>query len=78
MPNEVLNSNQMTTTGAKAPPILDVPSGWMRKSKIRMAQDVPTIVDVEMLSDTIFRLELVSGNHGHRLFERAAPAVAPH
>ena len=38
----------MMTMGAKLLAILDVPKGWIKKSKTRMAQVTPTIVPEEM------------------------------
>ena len=56
MPNERLNSSQMMTIGAKALPILAVPKGWMRNRRIKMAQEVPMMVEEVMSGFTISRL----------------------
>jgi hypothetical protein len=55
MPEHALNSSQMTTIGAQALAILWMPKGWTRKSRIRMAQDTPMIVPVEMFEFTTVR-----------------------
>ena len=60
MPNERLKISQRMTIGANALPILVVPSGCMRKRRIRIAQDVPTIVDLVMSGFTISRLHRLS------------------
>lgn len=44
------------TIGAKALPIFDVPRGWMRKRRIKIAQVVPTMVDEVISGLTISRL----------------------
>lgn len=59
MPKQKLNMSQMITMGAKALPIFDVPSGWMRKRQIKMAQVEPTMVDEVMSGLTISRLRVL-------------------
>ena len=60
MPNERLNSSQIMTIGAKALPILAVPRGWMMNRRIKMAQDVPMMVEEVMSGFTISRLRAYS------------------
>ena len=56
MPNARLKVSQMMTIGAKRLPIFEVPKGWIRKSRIRIAHEVPTIVDLLMSGLTTVRL----------------------
>jgi len=60
MPNAKLKTSQMITIGANMLPIFEVPSGCIKKSRTKMAQDTPTIVGVVMVASTILRLEKVS------------------
>lgn len=56
MPNDMLNISHIITTGAKALAIFEVPRGWIKNRRMRMPQDVPTIVDCEMPSSTTLSL----------------------
>lgn len=53
----MLNISQMMTIGANMVPIFDVPNGCIKKSRTRMAQDTPTIVEVVMVASTMLRLQ---------------------
>lgn len=44
MPNEKFRVSHIMTMGAKKVAILVVPSGCIKKSSTRIAQDVPTMV----------------------------------
>lgn len=44
------------TMGAKTLPIFDVPKGWIKKRRMRIAQVVPTIVDSVIFGCTTSRL----------------------
>ena len=57
MPNDRLKINQIMTTGAKPLPIFEVPRGWIRKRRMRMAQDVPTIVGLVISDLTTSKLQ---------------------
>lgn len=41
-------------------PIFEVPSGCIKKSRTKMAQETPTIMEVVMVVSTMLRLENVS------------------
>ena len=43
MPKDRFSSSQTMTMGAKADAMRDVPSGWMLKSRTRMAHEIPTM-----------------------------------
>jgi len=58
MPKARLNTSQMMTIGAKRLPIFEVPKGWIKKSRIRMAHEVPTMVDLLISDLTTDRLYL--------------------
>lgn len=47
----------MMTIGANMLPIFEVPSGCIKKSRTKMAQDTPTIVGVVIVASTMLRLE---------------------
>lgn len=54
MPNPALKASQIITIGAKVTAIFVVPSGWIRKSRIRIPHVVPMIVDFVMSGFTTF------------------------
>ena len=52
IPKARLKSNQMMTIGANVLASLVVPKGWTRKITTRMAQETPTINELEISSLT--------------------------
>lgn len=57
MPKLKLNNNQMITIGAKVLAILLVPSGWIRKMTIKIAQETPMTVEDEISGLTTVMLD---------------------
>lgn len=56
IPKARLKNSQMMTIGAKRLPIFEVPKGWIRKSRMRIAHVVPTMVDLLISDLTTCRL----------------------
>lgn len=54
MPKQALNPSQMMTIGANVTASFSVPKGWTTKSRIKMPQVVPTIVDCLIPGTTTF------------------------
>lgn len=61
MPKQKLSDSQIITIGAKNMAILVVPNGCIRKRSTRIAQLVPTTVELEISSFTIERLAKIRG-----------------
>lgn len=55
IPKHKLKSNQMTTIGAYVVPSFEVPKGWMRKSRIKIAHVTPMMVLVVISGATTFK-----------------------
>lgn len=62
MPKQKLSNSQMITTGAKNMAILVVPNGCIKKRSTRIAQLVPTIVELVISSFTMERLATIRGS----------------
>jgi hypothetical protein len=55
MPKQKLNMSQITTIGAYVVPSLEVPMGWIKKRRIKIAQVTPMMVLVVIFGATTFK-----------------------